>query len=455
MIRWFVSLFLTSLVFCASAAIAQQQAASITRFTRDPALLEAKEAQIVALMRQQSPDAAADVEQLFSQDLLALLAPELQRMGLDDQDMADMTTVYWVAAWEASNGVVGRQTDPALVRGARDQIAGVLGANPATQAMSDREKQDVADTMLLQAILVEARMGAAASAGAAMQTQMSDTIHAEASGMLNTDLRQVTLTAAGFAPTAGASAGASGPAGSAPQAAAESVTAVDASPAPHPENWAQMEGIYFRSYTTFGVGGMVISDFEPLALFNDGTYYEVEGDALEDIDLAASRRSSPDQWGRWARNGDGFTLTGADGRSSEHTLQGGSFFKAFPAEAGGAQLAGKYSRVSGGGDSALGGEMMIAAQTDLSFTADGDYMRASSAGAIGSGDATGVATAAYSRQPAGGAGRYRIEQHTITLTEPDGTTRRQFFAFGSRSTPPQPATNMIFLGDRVYVVMDD
>ena len=451
MIRWFVSLVLTSLVLCASAAIAQQQPASITRFTRDPALLEAKEAQIVALMRQQSPDAAAGVEQLFSQDLIALIAPELERMGLDDQDMADMTTVYWVAAWEASNGVVGRQTDPALVRGARDQIAGVLGANPATQAMSDREKQDVADTMLLQAILVEARMGAAAGAGAAMQTQMSDTIHAEASGMLDTDLRQVTLTAAGFAPATGVSE----PAGPAPQAAAESMPAIDASPAPHPENWAQMEGVYFRSYTTFGVGGMVIFDYEPLALFSDGTYYEVEGDALEDIDLAASRRSAPDQWGRWSRNGDGFTLTGADGRPAENTLQGGSFFKAFPAEASGGQLAAKYSRVSGGGDSALGGEMTIAAQTDLSFTADGGYMRASSAGAIGSGDATGVATAAYSRQSAGGAGRYRIEQHTITLTEPDGTTRRQFFAFGSRGTPPQPATNMIFLGDQVYVVMDD
>lgn len=450
MIRPFVSLLLTSLVFCASAAVAQQPAASVTRFTRDPALLEAKEAQIVALMRQQSPEAAAEVEQLFAQDLIVLLGPQLERMGLDHQDMADMTAVYWIAAWEASQGIVGRETDPALVTGAREQIAGGLAANPATARMSDREKQDLADTMLLQAILVEARMAAAAGAGDAMKSQMSDTIHAEASQLLDADLRQVRLTPSGFAPASDASAAG----GDAAQAAASIAPAMDAAPALHPENWAQAEGVYFRAYTTFGVGGMVISDFEPLVFFQDGTYYEVEGEALEDVDLAASRREKPARWGRWSRTGDGFTLIDAEGRPSEHALQGGSFFKAFPAEAGGNRLAATYTSVSGGGDSMLGGEMTIAAQTDLSFTNDGGYMRASSAGAIGSGDATGVGVSTYSRNPAAGAGRYRIERHTITLTEPDGTTRRQFFAFGSRGTPARPATDMVFLGDRVFVVLD-
>lgn len=413
-----------------------------TRFVRDPALTKAKEAQIVAAMREQSPQGAAELEKLFAQNVLGKLAPELKRMGLDDQDMADMTAAYWVAAWEASQGIVGRQTDPVVIKGARDQIARLLSADPATAKMSDRDKQDVADTMLLQALLADLRMRSAAQAGSGTQKQMSDMVHAEAAQFLRADLRKMDLTPAGFTPV---QAGSAKPPMSAP--------AVAARPAAHAANWANVEGVYFRSFTGFGVGGMVTSDFEPLVLFRDGTYYEVEGTALEDMDLAASRAAKPAKWGRWSRSGDSFTLTNSKGKASQSKLQGGSFFKAFAADAGGGKLSAKYSRVSGGGDSALGGEMTIAGQTNFSFSSDGSYMRASGGGAIGSGRSTGVATAAYSRK-APQAGRYQIERHTITMTEPDGQVRRQFFAFGSRGTPARPATNMLFIGDRVFVVMD-
>ena len=430
---------------------ANRDAPASTRFVRDPALLSAKEAQIVAAMRAQSPEAAAELERLFSRDILALVTPELRRMGLDPQDMADMTAVYWIAAWEAAHGIVGRPTDPAIARGARDQMAATLRANPMLQRMSDRDKQDLADTMLLQTIFVEARMQGAAQGGATARQQMSDTIHAEAKQLLRTDLRAVTLTAAGFAPASGS---APPPANAAPPAAGNAGAALPG--AAHADNWAQVEGVYFKAYTSFGVGGMVTVDYEPLVLFRDGSYYEIEGDALEDVDLAASRHAKPIKWGRWARAADGgFTLTDSRGRASQTRLQGGSFFKAFPAEASGNRLAAKYSRVSGGGNSALGGELTIAAKRDLTFAADGRYMSAGSAGAIGSGDISGVGTATYSRRPPGGVGRYRIERYTITLTEPNGQARRQFFAFGSHHTPAQLDTDMIFVGDRVFVIMDD
>jgi hypothetical protein len=427
-----------------------------TRFTRDPALFEAKQVQIVDAMRRQSPQAAAEVEQLFAQNLLTLVRPELRRMGLDDEDAADMTAVYWIAAWEASNGIVGRKTEPAVTKGARDQIARLMATNPAMGQMGDRERQDLADTMFLQAILAEARMDSAAKAGPAVQKQISDMIHAEASQILKTDLRKVTLSAAGFSPATG-QAGPGGVATSGARNAAEaSATPATGAlaPARHPENWSQVEDVYFRAYWPMGVGGMITIDYEPLVFFKDGTYYEVEEEAIEDMDLAASRRARPNKWGRWTRSGNAFTLINAKGQSSREELQDGSFFKAFPAEAAGNRLAAGYKRVSGGGNSALGGEMTIMAQTNLSFAADGRYTRASSGGAIGSGSMTGVATSAYSNKPSAGVGRYRIERHTITLTEPDGQPRRQFFAVGSEKTPPRPDTDLIFIGDRVFVVDD-
>lgn len=417
-----------------SLGMAQAAEAVSTRFVRDPALTKAKEAQIVAAMRQQSPQAAAELEKLFAQDVLRTVSPELKQLGLDPNDMADMTAAYWVSAWEASQGIVGRRTDPALVKGARGQIAGVLAANPATAKMSDADKQNVADTMLLQAVLADLRMRSAAPAGPEMQKKMSDAIHAEAAQLIGTDLRAVRMTAAGFAPAQG---------GAAPATA----SATTASTGAHAANWKNVEGVYFRSYTGFGVGGMVTSDYEPLVLFRDGTYYEVEGAALEDVDLAASRRAKPAKWGRWSRSGEAFVLTNSKGKANEYELQGGAFFKAFAAEAGGGKLAAKYSRISGGGNSALGGDITIAGQTDLIFAPEGRYVREGGGGGFSS------TTAAYARYSPR-AGRYQIERHTITMTDPNGQVTRQFFAFGSQGTPARPSTDMVFIGDRVFVDMD-
>lgn len=426
--------------------------AASSRFVRDPALFKAKQAKIVELMRQQSAQAAAEVEQLFAQDLIAMVRPSLREVGLDDQNAADMTAMYWIVAWEASHGIVGQKTDPAVARGARNQIAKLMAGTPQLAQASDRDKQDIADTMFLQAVLVEARMGSAAKAGPDMQRKMSDAVYAEAQQILKTDLRRVKLTSAGFAPeTAGTSAASAGATAAATRVATTS--GPKGAPAAHAANWAKVEGVYFKSFTGIGVGGMVTIDYEPLVLFRDGTYYEIGGEALEDVDLAASRSARPESWGRWSKSANSYTLTDNKGRADENKLQDGNFFKAFPAEANGNRLAAKYSRISGGGNSAMGGEMMISAQSNYTFAPDGRYSHGSSAGALGSGSVSGVGMAASSRRaPVGGT--YRIEKHTITLTDSNGRTTREFFALGSHKNPPLPDPDMIFIGDRVFVDMD-
>ncbi len=81
----------------------------------------------------------------------------------------------------------------------------------------------------------------------------------------------------------------------------------------HAANWAAVEGVYFRSTTGVGVGGMVVIEFEPLILFRDGSYYEIDDVALEDVDLAAERATKPRRFGRWTRSGDSYVLTGTGG----------------------------------------------------------------------------------------------------------------------------------------------
>ena len=226
-----------------------------------------------------------------------------------------------------------------------------------------------------------------------------------------------------------------------------------AGPASHPENWNQVEGVYFKSVTSFGVGGMMIVDFRPLVLFRDGRYYEIDDAPLEDIDLAADSRANPSDWGQWKRSGDRFVLTDEKGHANDYALQQGSFFKAFPAEAGG-PLSRAYKRVSGGGNSALGGEMTIAVSSKMNFTANGQFTSGTDVGALGSGSQTGVGVTTSSKRRMTSPGRYTLERHTLVMQHPDGQQERRFFAYASKHTPAQVSPNMIFIGDRGYIEND-
>ncbi len=138
----------------------------------------------------------------------------------------------------------------------------------------------------------------------------------------------------------------------------------------HAANWAAVEGVYFRSTTGVGVGGMVVIEFEPLILFRDGSYYEIDDAALEDVDLAAERAAKPRRFGRWTRSGDSYVLTGTGGKPQDYRLQDGSFFKAYPAEASERTIARSYRRMSGGGNTAMGGNVMIAVSNRYDFRSD-------------------------------------------------------------------------------------
>jgi hypothetical protein len=408
------------------------------RFTRDPDRFRAKEEQFAAALGQQSPQAAAAVRQLFARDVLGAMRPELRRLGLDDQDVIDMTALYWIAAWEASNDIVGRRTSPADARSARDRLAAGLLSDPAIRSLSETDRQDIADTMLLQAIMAAGRMEAAARAGADVRARMSDTIHAEAKQLLHVDLRRTGI--------GGTPAGDGGPQ---PTMDPARVPPAATMPPAGRGNWAAVEGVYFRIATRIGVGGRATIDYRPIILFRDGRYYNVEGPAIEDVDLAAVRAAQPARFGRWSRSAGGYTLIDSSGRAATVRLQGGTFFRAFPAEAVAGRLAGTFRRLSGGGNAAYGGGAMAFAENILTFTPGGQFSRAANAGGTSDGGWTGVGVTTASRGAAN-AGTYRIERYTITFTEPDGSIRRQFFAIGSKNDPPQPEAKMIFVGNRVF-----
>lgn len=216
-------------------------------------------------------------------------------------------------------------------------------------------------------------------------------------------------------------------------------------------NWSNVSEVLFRSVAGIGVGGMVVIEFEPMVLLADGVYYDVGDEALEDVDLAAERAARPNSFGRWSQSGDSYVLTHADGETKSYALQDGVLFKAYPAEES-ATLSARYKRISGGGNTALGGEMMVARSSTYSFTPDGRFQMAGSVGASSSGEQSGVSTTLQGDSAA--AGRYTLGRHTLVLTFDDGRQERHFFAYGSKGTPPQRDPGMIFI-DRDTFTSDD
>lgn len=238
----------------------------------------------------------------------------------------------------------------------------------------------------------------------------------------------------------------------APTPAAVAAPGATLGPPRHADNWQKVSAVLFRATYMVGVGGMTYPDFEPVVLFKDGTYMEVQDAALEDTDLVASRAAKPKRWGRWVAAAGGYTLTGSTGKPETMKLQDGSLFKAFGAS--GRMLSVPYKRISGGGNSALGGEMTIASSSQYAFMPDGRFSRDGSFGAIGSGQTSGVGMAASSRNRQAAPGRYTLKDHTLTLTFPDGRQKRHFFAFGSKKAPAQLDTEMIFIDGSVYSHID-
>jgi hypothetical protein len=233
----------------------------------------------------------------------------------------------------------------------------------------------------------------------------------------------------------------------APAPAAKEAAASPVSDASFAGNWSNVSEVLFRSTAGIGVGGMVVMEFEPVILLKDGTYYEISDVALEDVDLAAEQSAKPNRFGRWSQSGGNYVLTNVDGKEKSYALQDGALFKAYPAEQP-AMLATRYKRISGGGNTALGGETMIARSSIYIFMPDGRFRIEGSVGASNSGEQTDVSTTLQSESAM--AGRYALDNHTLVLTFADGRQERHFFAYASKGNPPVLDPGMIFIDDNTF-----
>lgn len=196
-----------------------------------------------------------------------------------------------------------------------------------------------------------------------------------------------------------------------------------------------IEGWYFRAVTGYPVS----ISFEPIVLLEDGTYFEVEEEPVEEMDYAEFKRNRPKLWGTWTKEYDKHVLTNHKNNTYKYDLSKGNWFKAFPYN-NSISLKGKYKKVSGGN---FGNGIYSYFKSEIVFL-DNTHFTSEDQNVVGAYGSTGWNNSKYS-------GSYKIDQNTIEFKYNDGKTVRLSFAIGAKGDNVL-STDMIFIGGKAYVI---
>jgi hypothetical protein len=153
-------------------------------------------AQFLAKTREVDPDGAAQMEQFFAlNDVIGLIDKSMMAAGLRVNNIADVYAVYWTSAWFGSQGS-SNSLSSAQVIAVRNQAAKALLATLPFKSVTNAQKQELAEAMLIQAALIEAAVSSAQSDPALLE-KVKVAIGQGAKGM-GLDLNKMTLTSQGF-----------------------------------------------------------------------------------------------------------------------------------------------------------------------------------------------------------------------------------------------------------------
>jgi hypothetical protein len=232
-----------------SALTAQASTISTTYIASIPRR-RANFSQFVEKSRKVDPAGSAKLQQLLgSTDVIAALGGELQRYGLRTDNVADAYAVYWVQAWQAVNGDTS-DPDRATMQAVKRQSANAIASTPEFASASDATKQEMAEAMMVQAMLISASVDTYKD-DPNMMRQLGAAVRkgAKASSI---DLDSMTLTDEGFVPSG--RTGAANPAPSEP----EQALAANTAPAPKAANDTSPPYVLLAATGGAGIGGVFL-----------------------------------------------------------------------------------------------------------------------------------------------------------------------------------------------------
>lgn len=133
--------------------------------------------------------------ELAQTDVIGQLEQAMRPVGLRADNVADAYAIWWVSAWEAVNGKDAPDS-PALYAAVKGQASRALLATSQFAGVTDAQKQEMAESMLIQAMMVDAYIQGTAG-NPAQQAELAKAVNQGAKAM-GLDLTTMNLTEQGF-----------------------------------------------------------------------------------------------------------------------------------------------------------------------------------------------------------------------------------------------------------------
>lgn len=200
---------------------------------------------------------------------------------------------------------------------------------------------------------------------------------------------------------------------------------------------AGADALVLHQEYTMGVGGYMYATWNPYLLYADGSIYRNLATSPDKLDPAASKVAEPKSWGTYAKSGGlgDLVVTWSDGEAESWAK--GDWQPATPGKPG-LELNGEWTTISGGGNTAFGGDVVTVSSGYLAF--QGNRFTSERGGG---GMTSNVTTYASEDK----AGTYSIDGYTLTLTYDDGKVVKEFFYLYSDED-----SDVFGVGDDAYVI---
>ncbi len=132
---------------------------------------------------------------LINQDIFGILDTSLQGQGLKTNNLADALGFFWVTSWSIANDTVG-QNSALQLQSVRNQARGFLDQQPNITSWNAAKKQEMSDTLYLNAVFLMLMYQQSKDAGAykSVITQAAQ----NGAKHFGLDTQKVTLTETGL-----------------------------------------------------------------------------------------------------------------------------------------------------------------------------------------------------------------------------------------------------------------
>jgi hypothetical protein len=173
-----------------------------------------------------------------------------------------------------------------------------------------------------------------------------------------------------------------------------------------------------------GMGGAIYPVYNAYILLKDASIYKHPITSPAFLDVATSKISESKKWGTWKLNGTQIITywPTEKPRDQNGIWEKKSYYNTLPAKQG-ELLEGSFKTLTGGGNTALGGDVMVVASANITFNQQGKFTLAKAAG-VSSGSVW-----ENTNSKSAEAGTYTLDEYSIVLDYNNGKTERRFFFF--------------------------